>query len=62
MPKRVPSFTEGQRVWYKGRLAIFRYYMGDGAAVVRFDGGSETSVVSMALLSSSPPPPDAEAA
>ncbi len=56
----MPSFTEGQRVWYKGRPAIFRYYMGDGAAVVRFDGGSETSVVSMALLSSSPP--DAEAA
>lgn len=51
------ALKEGQRVWYKGRPATFLYIMGDAAAVVRFEGQSETHVVSRASLSTSPPGP-----
>jgi hypothetical protein len=59
MSEQGHALRQGQRVWYKGRPAIFLYFARD-AAVIRFEGRSETSVVSSSSLSASPP--DSEAA
>jgi hypothetical protein len=58
MSEQGQALRQGQRVWYKGRPAIFLYFTRD-AAVIRFEGRSETSVVSSSSLSAAPP--DSEA-
>jgi hypothetical protein len=55
MSGRETAVKEGQRVWHKGRPATFLYYAGESAAVVRFEGHTESIVVARAALSAFPP-------
>jgi hypothetical protein len=55
MPSEKTGVKGGQPVWHKGRPATFLYYMGEDAAVIRFDGHAESAVVARAALSASPP-------
>jgi hypothetical protein len=48
------QFKEGQAVWHKGRRATFLYYVNDGAATIRFEGHTDSTVVSTSGLSASP--------
>jgi signal transduction histidine kinase len=53
-----PIFRAGQTVWLNGRAASFCYAMESASAVIRYDGESQTRVVSLHKLASASPSSD----